>query len=541
MDTNRLTAKSVASMMLVLGFAINGLGTSAKGEEPIRLTSTESTASHSISQSVERLEMLVKSSRILTLEERIPKFQVHNEEVIGATPVSQNQIQIFAKLPGSTQLNLWDTNNKLYTVDVTVTADAREAEGILASQLPYASLKVMPVNTSAIISGTVTSVDDVDRAVAIVEQFYPTVVNNIKVVGVQQVLLHTKIMEVSRTKLRELGVDISVLSNGNLFINTPGGFGNLSASGVATSPPFNLTAGDTANVRIFTGNFDALIRALRQDNLLKLLAEPTVVATHGRPARFIVGGKVPYIVPTGNGSISVNYEEYGTAVDFLPFVVGPGRIRLEVRPEVSEVDTARSIIQGSTQVYAFTHRYVETAVEMQAGQTFAIAGLLQSRTESKRVATPFFGELPYIGALFRHMEEKRNDIELLVTVTPEVVAAMDPFETPCGGPGLNSASPTDCELFGRGFIEVPNLNGMDCGSPEPMNYGPSPMDKNCQPQNPNGMPFGPQAMGGLQHQATMYDQGPAFNQGGMYPPGAIVPGTDPMVVGDGVTVMTPQN
>ena len=87
---------------------------------PIRLTSTESTVSHNISQSVERLEMLVKSSRILTLEERIPKFQVHNEEVLGATPVSQNQIQIFAKAPGTTQLNLWDTDDKLYTVDVIV-------------------------------------------------------------------------------------------------------------------------------------------------------------------------------------------------------------------------------------------------------------------------------------------------------------------------------------------------------------------------------------------------------------------------------------
>ena len=144
--------------------------------------------------------MLVKSSRILTLEARIPKFQVHNEEVLGATPVSQNQIQIFAKTPGSTQLNLWDTEDKLYTVDVTVLADAREVEGILSSQLPFASLKVLPVNNSAIISGTVTSVDDVDRAVAIVEQFYPSVVNNIKVVGVQQVLLHTRIMEVSQNQ-----------------------------------------------------------------------------------------------------------------------------------------------------------------------------------------------------------------------------------------------------------------------------------------------------------------------------------------------------
>ena len=178
-----------------------------------------SAVNHQISQSVERLEMLVKSSRILTLDERIPKFQVHNEEVIGATPVSQNQLQIFAKSPGTTQVNMWDINDKQYTVDVTVHADAREVEGILSSQLPLAALKVMPVNSSAIVSGYVTSVDDVDRAVAIVEQFYTTVVNNIQVVGVQQVLLHTRIMEVSRTKLRDLGIDWGVINTDSAFVS----------------------------------------------------------------------------------------------------------------------------------------------------------------------------------------------------------------------------------------------------------------------------------------------------------------------------------
>ncbi|WP_173405172.1 pilus assembly protein N-terminal domain-containing protein, partial [Novipirellula maiorica] len=231
---NCWTTKSTASLMLMMGLVLTSPWSVAKADGPVQLTSNQSMASHSISQTVERFEMLVKSSRILTLEDRIPKFQVHNEEVIGATPVSQNQIQIFAKVPGTTQLNLWDTNDKLYTVDVTVLADAREVEGILSSQLPFASLKVMPINDSAIISGTVTSVDDVDRAVAIVEQFYSTVVNNIKVVGVQQVLLHTKIMEISRTKFRDLGIDLAILDSGNLFVNAPGGLINASASSLSS-------------------------------------------------------------------------------------------------------------------------------------------------------------------------------------------------------------------------------------------------------------------------------------------------------------------
>ena len=165
METKRITPKFSAPMVFLATLFIVGSPTMAQ-EQAVKLTSSQAMAAHNVSQSVERLEMLVKSSRILTLEDRIPKFQVHNEEVIGATPVSQNQIQIFAKTPGTTQLNLWDTNEKLYTVDVTVMADAREVEGILSSQLPLASLRVLPINTSAIVSGTVTSVDDVDRAVA---------------------------------------------------------------------------------------------------------------------------------------------------------------------------------------------------------------------------------------------------------------------------------------------------------------------------------------------------------------------------------------
>ena len=472
-------------------------------------------ANFKVTQSAERLEMLVKSSRILTLNARIPRFQVHNEEVIGATPVSENQLQIFAKIPGTTQVNMWDEDDKLYTVDVTILADAREVEGVLANQLPMATLKVMPVGDSAIVSGFVTSANDVDTAVAIVEQFYNQVVNNIRVVGVQQVLLHTRIMEVSRTKLRDLGIDFSIIDSGNFLANAPGDLIDVTQSTLNGAIPI---AG-AAQTRVFSGEFEGLIAALRRHDLVKYLAEPTVVATHGRPARFTVGGKLPYVVPAGNGSVQVAFEEFGTSVDFLPFVVGPGRVRLEVRPEVKEPDDTRSINASGVVVPAFSQRYVETAVELQAGQTFAIAGLLQSRTESNIRATPFFGELPYFGALFRRVQERRNDIELLITVTPELVDAMDPHEVP-PGPGTNSMSPNDKELYWKGHLEVPNLLGGDGCSPH------------TAPHH-QGMTLDPQispAINGF--------QGPA--QHSMVPNGAVVPGDEPQIVGEGVTVSTPQ-
>lgn len=490
-------------------------------ETQLTSASTAGAVNHTITRSVERMQMLVKSSSILTLEAKIPRFQVHNEEVLGATPISQNQLQVFAKTPGTTQINLWDTDDKQYTVDITVIADAREIEGILSSQLPLATLKVMPVNASAIVSGFVTSVDDVDRAIAIVEQYYPTVVNNIRVVGVQQVLLHTRIMEVSRTKLRELGIDWSWTGTSRSITSTPG----FIATGEATN--------------VFNGEeFSALIRALRQQELVKYLAEPTVVATHGRPARFIVGGRVPYIVPSGNGQITVSYEEYGTSVDFLPFVVGPGRIRLEVRPEVSEPDQARSIVVGDTNVTAFSQRYVETAVELQAGQTFAIAGLLQSRTESTTKATPLLGELPVLGVFFRSVRERRNDIELLISVTPELVDAMDPHQVPRGGPGLNSMTPNDHDLYWNGHIEVPNLLGGDGCS---MESGPD-RGGNAAVIHNNVMQQGAMMThGSLMSPGMGLPSGATVEHSSRLPAGAIVPGSEPTVVGDGVILSTPDD
>lgn len=479
---------------------------SAQGAKQI----SASAVNYNVTQSVEQLQMIVKSSRILTLDKPIPKFQVQNEQILSANPISRNQIQISALTPGITQLNMWDSDETLYTVDVIISADAREVEGILATQFPGSNLKVTAISKGAVVSGTVTNVDDVDRAVQIVEQFYAEVVTNIRIVGVQQIMLHTKIMEVSRTKFRELGLDWALADSAN-------------GTGVVFGTGGLLNAGDVGlSVDVRRHDLDGFFAALRQNELVKVLAEPTVVATHGRPARFIVGGKVPYIVPTGNGSVSVNYEEFGTSVDFLPFVVGPGRVRLEVRPEVSEPDPSRSITLQGISIPAFRQRYVETAVEMNAGQTFALAGLLQTRVESRSQMTPFFGELPVFGTLFRRISERNNEIELLITVTPELAEAMDPCEVPPGGPGLNSGSPTDKELYQKGYLEVPPIHDL-CLSPE----------------------LGAEACG---HGETLYGvpghgSHPEYPHAEYphpeYPPGPVIPGERPTRVAPGVMIMSP--
>jgi len=422
----------------------------------------------------ERQEMTVHSSRILTLSpkltsaNRIPRAQVNNPDVLDVTPLSATQIQISAKKPGVTQVNLWDENGDIYTVDVIVYGDARELSMILENEFPNAALRVVPLSNAVMISGYVDQPGNINGIMEIAEQYYPKVIDNIQVGGVHQVLLHVKAMEVSRTKLRSLGFDWAVLSDWNAVTQGVSGLlGSVTKSQVSfdtttgipqiTEPLAPASAGATLSFDIINGtdSFFGVLEALRQDNLAKVLAEPTLVTSSGRPAYFTVGGEVPYAVPQGLGAIAIEYKEYGTRVDFVPIVLGNGRIRLEVRPHVSDIDAGRSIMQDGQVIYAFRKHEAETGVTLQAGQTLAIAGLVQNRVESTRRGIPWVSDLPYAGALFRRVEEKNNEVELLVFVTPELVDAMDPEEVPLCGPGQRTTSPNDVQLGVRGHIEVP--------------------------------------------------------------------------------------
>ena len=211
---------------------------------------------------------------------------------------------------------------------------------------------------------------------------------------------------------------------------------------------------------------------------MKIVAEPTLVAESGRAASFRVGGTIAYPTPQGVGvSAGIQFQPYGTTIDFVPIVLGNGRIRLEVRPSISEPDAANGTTISGTTVPGFLDRTVDTAVELSAGQTMAIAGLLQTRLESWNRGLPWISEIPYLGAAFRKVHEEVNEVELLIMVTPEFVDGMDACEVPPCGPGMETTSPSDWELFLKGHLEVPKCcpagngeGGAPCnnGSPTPV-------------------------------------------------------------------------
>ncbi len=454
---------------------------------------------YKITSTSERLEMTVHTSRILTMDQKIPQAQVNNPDILELTPLSPNQIQVAAKAVGVTQVNLWGEDKRVFTVDVMVCGDAQELTMMLRATFPNAALKVTPLSNSVMISGFVDRAEHIDRIIRIAEEYYPKVINNMTVGGVQLVLLHVKVMEVSRTKLRQLGIDWANISGGNMIMQGVSGMilGPSSAAlpsgvvGTSTAPAPSTVGNNPINTtlafNIAHGNsaFFAVLSALRQDNLTKILSEPDLIAESGRPAQFLSGGKIPVPVPQSLGTISIDWQNYGTQIDFVPIVLGNGKIHLEVRPSISELDFTNSTTIAGTTVPGLTLRSAETAVEMMAGQTVAIAGLVQSRVEAGSSGLPWISEVPYVGALFRKDHESINEVESLILVTPELVEAMDPCEVPLCGPGMKTTSPTDWELFFKGHLEVPRC----CPTGSPGSCPPRGDNPSGPP--PDGMILGP--------------------------------------------------
>ena len=416
-----------------------------------------------VNDTTERLEMIVRTSRILTLEYKVPRMLANNPDIIRVVPLSPNQVQVSALKAGVTQLNVWDEKDHVTAIDIVVYGDARELENILKMQFPDANIRVQPLATSVIVSGYVPEVEMITQIMRTAEDYYPKVISLLKVGGAQKVLLHVKVMEVSRTKLRKLGFDWAEFNQSGVYAvqSVSGLIGSFSnTAGTATG-----TGGATVNFGVVNGNnsFFGFLEALRQHNMVKVLAEPTLVTLSGRPATFRSGGEFPIIVPQSLGTVSVQYRQFGTQVDFVPIVLGKGMVRLEVRPQVTEIDRSTAVNINNINVPGLRTRMVETGVEMKSGQTLALAGLLQERVEVENKGLPILADMPWIGAAFRRVQENINEVELLITVTPEFAEAMDPEEVPPCGPGQSTMSPNNVELYMRGYMEVPKCD--DHGGP----------------------------------------------------------------------------
>ena len=233
----------------------------------------------------------------------------------------------------------------------------------------------------------------------------------------------------------------------------------MGADGKAITPtrflfnsPVNVNPASTIYFGLPRAQMEVFVQALAENGLLKVLAEPNLVATSGQTANFLAGGEFPIPVPQDLNTVTIEWKKFGVQLDFTPAVLPGQRIRLKVAPSVSELDFSTAVQFAGFVVPGLTERHAETTVEVGNGQTFVVAGLLSetARADSRRV--PGLGDVPVLGSLFRSVEYRKNQTELMILVTPELVAPLDPQQVP-PLPGEKMTDPNDFELYGLAQLQ----------------------------------------------------------------------------------------
>lgn len=425
----------------------------------------------------EQLKVVERFSKVVTVPDRIARVDGFDQEVIDVTALDSRSIRVHAKAPGVTTMTLIDEKDRPYTVDVLVVGDVRHLEEMIGRLFPQSAIEIVEVRESVVLRGWVTEPHQITEIVEIAEQFYPRVLNQMQVGCVQQVMLKVKVMEVQRGKLRKLGVDFLYTGDGGFVASVPGAIAPItglgaSYGGPATAELTGIGGATTLALGSITNNgiFSSFVEALKREDLLKILAEPNLVTMNGRPAKLLAGGKFPFAVAQGFGNVSVDFEEYGTRLETVPLVLNNHRVRLEIFAEVSSLDFANSAEVGGFSTPGLLTRNANTQVELNFGETLVIAGLIQTSKAGTTQKLPVLGDMPYIGAAFRRVTYDERETELVIMVTPELVAPMAPGEVPPGGPGLFTDDPTGKELFGYGMLEVPSYGDRcqgQCRPPEP--------------------------------------------------------------------------
>jgi pilus assembly protein CpaC len=411
------------------------------------------------------VQLLVNKSLVLDTKVAYKRVNLGQPEVADVNLLGSGSLLLTGKKAGSTQLIVWDDTDHAQVMDITVQVDVAGLQDQVKSLFPTLKLDVRAVNGTVAIRGTVPSLTVADQVLQVARPYAKDVLNLMEISGGQQVMLQVRFAEVSRTATSQLGINAAVISGGWAAGNNVGGINPttfLPVSGVVgnTPPPNSFSLNGSPGVSpavtlyssgqigsVFLENF---IAALKQNNLLRVLAEPNLLTLSGQEASFLAGGKFPIPITqggtTGAAAISIEYEEYGVKLKFIPVVLGDGRIRLKVTPEVSDLDYANGVTISGFRIPGITQRTVTTTVELSEGQTFAVAGLLNNSVSAGKDAVPLLGELPVVGPLFRSVRYQRKETELVVLVTPRLVAPMNPVDVP-QLPGETWRHPTEADLF----------------------------------------------------------------------------------------------
>ncbi len=407
----------------------------------------------------------INRSELVTTSSDMGEVIVADPEVADVFVHGKRKISVLGKSIGQTSLRVFDNDHKLIrSMDISVTYDLPAVRRALREFLPSERIGVSMVNTRIALTGNVSGAEASSTALELAEEFVSgklaaqdatkrvrrgaagdrsPVINLMKIASGQQVMLRIRIGEIQRNALKNLGVNLTLFNGGNngFLIGTgTGQYGNTAG----TNPAFGFnqftSAGDSfgsigGSALVGSTGIAGTIDALERDGMLKVLAEPNLVALSGEEAQFLAGGEFPIPVPQQLGTTTIEYKPFGVALKFTPYVLSENRLRIQVQPEVSELSFENTIDTGDgfTAPSLITRR-ASTTVELAPGESFMIAGLIRDNMSSQINELPGIGEIPVLSALFRSTSYQRNETELVIAVTPYLV---DPIK------GTDVKLPTD--------------------------------------------------------------------------------------------------
>jgi len=406
----------------------------------------------------------VYKSRTVPVEKAFTKVIVGSTEIVDVLPISDHTLYLQGKKLGTTNVTVFDADGRLISIlDVEVAIDIAEIQQKIQRSTGLDAVRISANGSQVTLTGVVPDTVVADRALAVAKGMAgEAVVNAMQIAPSQQVMLEVRFLEVARSAGRDLGV--------NLFLANGSGTRGFNTGAPGTASPITQAGPGAGGVPIFTtpsqggtllttaagpfatilaniisnghGSLDALVTALEQKGLIRRLAEPNLTALSGDTARFLAGGEYPIPVPSttssGAPTVTIEYKKFGVELAFVPTVLSRGVINLRIEPSVSEPDFTNTVVIQGTIVPTFTVRNTRTTVELRDGQSFAIAGLLQTKNTRAISQVPWIGSVPVLGALFRSSDYQQQETDLVVIVTPHLVAPVVP--------GQRLASPLDERL-----------------------------------------------------------------------------------------------
>jgi pilus assembly protein CpaC len=474
MISSRNAMNLVAVTALVVFSAVNGAVRNPveSGESPESMRPSD-------------LSLTVGKSTIVSSELPIERIAVGFGDIAEGRAVSPHEVLVNARNPGVTSLILWRQGGTRQFYNVNVSASRFMIDGRvgaiqnqLAENLPGQDINLSFENDNVFLRGTVKDVTSADRAISIASTLGKVV--NLLYVDVpapeSQILLKVKFASVDRSLSTQLGMNI--LSTG--ATNTIGSlttkqFSPPAAPAIQGNSPVASTITDALNVFLFRPdlNLGAAIQALEVKGLLQVLSEPNVLAENGKEGSFLAGGEFPFPSVSSGGAggtpaVSIQFREFGVRLRFIPTITPRGTIQLQVAPEVSALDFTNGLSISGFNVPALTTRKLNTQVELNEGQSFAIGGLLDNRTTDTLEKIPFLGDVPILGKFFRSKSVSKQNTELIVIVTPELVHPIA-----AGAPVPQLKYPTPFLPPNTGF--EPETPGRDATGPVPVTPPPTTM------------------------------------------------------------------